>query len=133
VSSWTNCEPNLIAGSCAIYRLQDEIKAEGELEFADHHYRPLISPQCYQIAAADLAFHREAQGFEVPLDRFIKARLGSSLVRHGLPMAELDERHVSCGAGAKAAANPHVLLLIGSLTLAVIAALALGMGLDWIP
>jgi len=109
--------------------LQDEIKAEGELEFADHHYRPLVSPQCYQIAAADLAFHREAQGFEVPLDRFIKARLGSSLVRHGLPMAELDERHVSCGAGAKAAANPHVLLLIGSLTLAVIAALALGWAL----
>ena len=84
VSSWTNCEPNLIAGSCAIYRLQDEIKAEGELEFADHHYRPLISPQCYQIAAADLAFHRETLRFKEALHRHIKGGLGFGLgLGHG--------------------------------------------------
>jgi hypothetical protein len=67
--------------------------------------RRLVSPNCYQITAADLTLDREAKCFEVALDRSIKARLWSPLVWHGSPMPELDEHQVSCAAGAKAAAK----------------------------
>jgi hypothetical protein len=44
--------------------LQDELKIEGQLEFADHDDRRVIAPQRQQIAASDFAFDNEAEPFE---------------------------------------------------------------------
>jgi hypothetical protein len=86
-SSCTDGKPNLIAGSRAIYGLQHEVKSEGKLEFADNYYRRLVSPYCHYIAAADFALDREAEGFEVALDRPVKARLRPPLLWHGITNA----------------------------------------------
>jgi Phage integrase family len=50
----------------------------------------LFSPNCHQIAAADLALDREAEPFELALDRPVKARLWSSLPWHGLSISKLE-------------------------------------------
>jgi len=57
--------------------LQHEIKTEGKLEFADDYHRRLLTPQCYQIAAADFSLYPEPERFEVTLDGAIKACLDS--------------------------------------------------------
>jgi hypothetical protein len=63
--------------------LEDEVEGEGKLEFADDHYRRLVSAERHQIAAADLALDRVAEPFEVALDGFIKTRLQLPIVWHG--------------------------------------------------
>ncbi len=74
MSCCTDCKPNLIRGSLAIHGLQHEVETERELKFANDYYRRLVSTQCDQIAAADLALDGIAQGFEEALDGSVKAK-----------------------------------------------------------
>jgi hypothetical protein len=55
--------------------LQDEFEIEGQLEFADHDDREIVSLQRHQIAASNLALDDKTQPLEKDLDRPIKGRL----------------------------------------------------------
>jgi hypothetical protein len=48
---------------------------EGQLEFADHDNREIVSLQRDQIAVSDLALDDKAESLEEDLDRPIKGRL----------------------------------------------------------
>jgi hypothetical protein len=55
--------------------LQDELEIEGQLEFADHDDREIVSLQRDQIAVSNLALDDKAEPFEEDLDRQIEGRL----------------------------------------------------------
>jgi hypothetical protein len=93
-SCWTDGKPNLIASSGAIHGLEHKVETEGELQLANYDDRRLAFSNCDQVAAADLTLHGEAARFQEALDGFVKARLGSPLVGHGLQIPEAGEQQV---------------------------------------
>ena len=68
-------QPNFVASGRPLDPLQDELEIEGQLEFADHDDREIISLQRDQIAVSNLALNDKAEPFEEDLDRLIKGRL----------------------------------------------------------
>src|SRR5262249_9093456 len=67
-------EPDLIAGGCAIHRLQDQLQREGELQLTDDDDRRLAVAHSDEIAPANLTLHLEAELFEEALDGKVEAR-----------------------------------------------------------
>ena len=67
--------PYLVAGGGAIHGLEHQFKIEAELQLANDDDRRLAFRNGEEIAAADLAFHGEAEAFEERLDRQIERGL----------------------------------------------------------
>ena len=68
-------QPNFVASGRPVDPLQDEIEIEGQLEFADHDDRQIITLQRDQIAASNLTLDDKTEPFEEDLDRARKGHL----------------------------------------------------------
>ena len=68
-------QPNFVARGRLVDTLQYELEIEGQLEFADHDDRKIVSLQGDKIAVPNLALDDKAEPFEEDLDRPIKGRL----------------------------------------------------------
>ena len=68
-------QPNFVASGRPVDPLQDELEIEGELEFADHDDREVVSFQRDQIAVSIGALNDKTEPFEEDLDRLIKGPL----------------------------------------------------------
>ena len=55
-----SCQPNFVASGRPVDPLQDELEIEGQLEFADHDDREIVSLQRDQIAVSNLALDDKA-------------------------------------------------------------------------
>ncbi len=62
----------MAAGAGAVDRLQNQLKIEGELQFANYDDRGIVAAKRHQVAAADFALDREAEVFEEAFDGQIK-------------------------------------------------------------
>jgi hypothetical protein len=80
-----NREPDLVADGAAVDALQNEFEIEAELEFGDDDDRRRGGLDRHDVAAANLAFRREAELLEKALHRRIERAFQMRPPRHRAP------------------------------------------------